>query len=70
LLIWAITWSGAAADAMELEFLCIPRPLERSSEADGGPLRYRVTHRVQPWAPGEVPHLTRSAQAGELGLSV
>lgn len=60
----------AAADAMEVEFVCIPRPLERSNEADGGSLRYRVTHRVRLWAAGEVPHLRRSSQDGDLGLSV
>jgi hypothetical protein len=27
-----------AADAAECEFVCIPRPLERSAGADGGPL--------------------------------
>ncbi len=30
---------SAAADALEVEFVCIPRPLERSTTPDGGPLR-------------------------------
>ena len=40
------------ADAVECEFVCIPRPLERSEGADGGPLCYRVVHRVPMWRPG------------------
>ena len=30
------------SDAIETEFVCIPRPLERSASDDGGPLRYRA----------------------------
>ena len=31
------------SDAFETEFVCIPRPIERSDQADGGPLLYRRT---------------------------
>src|SRR5262249_41098689 len=59
----------AASDAVECEFVCIPRPLERSAGEDGGPLRYRVSHRVAPWAKGETPRLERRALEGDPGLS-
>ena len=32
----------ATSGSFETEFVCIPRPLERSTSANGGPLRYRV----------------------------
>jgi alkaline phosphatase D len=35
---------------LNVEFVCIPRPIERSSTADGGPLAYRIAHRVRLWA--------------------
>ena len=41
----------ASARAFEVEFVCIPRPLERSERADGGPLVYRVTHTAALWRP-------------------
>jgi alkaline phosphatase D len=59
----------AAADAVECEFVCIPRPLERSDTADGGPLRYRVSHRAALWKKGEAPRLERRLADGDLGLS-
>src|SRR6185295_13702092 len=58
------------ADAMECEFVCIPRPLERSEQADGGPLRYRVVHRVPLWGKGERPRLERRVVEGDPGLSL
>jgi alkaline phosphatase D len=58
-----------ASDAVECEFVCIPRPLERASTPDGGPLRYRVSHRVPMWRPGEMPRLERRLSEGDLGLS-
>lgn len=42
---------------LETEFVCIPRPLERSERADGGPLLYRTLHRVRLWRKGEEPKL-------------
>jgi alkaline phosphatase D len=39
----------AASDSFETEFVCIPRPIERSERADGGPLLYRTRHRAALW---------------------
>jgi alkaline phosphatase D len=55
----------ASSDAIEVEFVCIPRPLERSGAPDGGPLRYRVTHRAKLWGPGEAPKLERVKLEGD-----
>jgi alkaline phosphatase D len=57
-------------DELEVEFVCVPRPIERSSAADGGPLAYRVAHRVRRWSPGEAPRVERTAVEGELPLVV
>lgn len=59
-----------AEDAAECEFVCIPRPLERSPEADGGPLRYRVAYRVPLWRRGERPRLEQRVIEGDPGLAV
>jgi alkaline phosphatase D len=56
-------------DAAECEFVCIPRPLERSPGPDGGPLRYRVSHRVPLWGRGERPRLDRRVLEGDPDLS-
>ncbi len=45
------------SDSLETEFVCIPRPLERSDRADGGPLAYRVRHRARLWGRNEPPKL-------------
>ena len=58
----------ASSSELEVEFVCIPRPLERSDRADGGPLAYRVSYRVPRWNPGEAPQLERTATEGELPL--
>jgi alkaline phosphatase D len=60
----------ATADALEVEFVCIPRPIESSGRADGGPLAYRVTHQVQLWKPGRRPQVARTKQDGVLPLAV
>jgi alkaline phosphatase D len=39
----------ATRDFMEVEFVCIPRPIERSGTLDGGNLLYRVRHRAGRW---------------------
>jgi hypothetical protein len=45
------------------EFVCIPTPFERSETDDGGPLRYRVVHRVLPLGAGPAPtDATRSCR--------
>ena len=58
-----------AADEARCDFVCLPRPLERSGTPDGGPLRYRVSHRVPLWGRGEPPRLVRASSEGDLGLS-
>ena len=69
---WAATATrrcASTATRPDCEFVCIPRPLERSATPDGGPLRYRVSHRVALWRKGETPRLERAASEGDLGLS-
>jgi alkaline phosphatase D len=57
-------------DTLETEFVCIPRPIERSSSPDGGPLLYRVTHRVRLWKKGERPELEQRVLEGAPALSI
>jgi alkaline phosphatase D len=59
-----------AGDAVECTFVCIPRPLERSASADGGPLRYRVIHRAARWRAGEPPRLEQRVVEGDPGLAL
>ena len=56
--------------AMQTDFVCIPRPIERAPGVDGGPLRYRVRHEVALWRAGERPQLRQSVLEGDAGLSV
>ena len=58
------------AHSMITEFVCIPRPIERSASADGGPLRYRVRHEVPLWRPGEKIEMRQTLVEGDVGLSV
>lgn len=58
----------ATGDELEVEFVCVPRPIEPNSQADGGPLAYRVAHRVKRWLPGSAPRLERSRVEGSLPL--
>ena len=60
----------ASPDELETEFVCIPTPLERSETEDGGPLRYRVVHRVARWAPGGRPALRQEIVEGDVGLAI
>jgi len=60
----------AAPDSLETEFVCIPRPLERSESADGGPLRYRVRSTAKLWAKGESPKLKLDVLEGDPKLSI
>jgi alkaline phosphatase D len=59
-----------AGDAVECEFVCIPRPIERSPSTDGGPLRYRVVHRVPMWSKGDRPRLEQRVIEGDPGLAL
>lgn len=60
----------ASQAALDVEFVCIPRPLERSETPDGGPLVYRVSHQAKLWKPGEAPQLLRTALEGTVPLSI
>jgi alkaline phosphatase D len=60
----------ASAEFFETEFVCIPRPLERSTRRDGGPLRYRVIHRARLWAKGERPALEQHVIEGDPGFAI
>src|SRR6516162_4325175 len=60
----------ATRDWLEVEFVCIPRPIERSSGREGGPLRYRVVHRVQRWGKAERPRLEQRVIEGSALLSI
>jgi alkaline phosphatase D len=57
-------------DAIETEFVCIPRPVERSSQEDGGPLVYRIAHRAALWGKGERPKLEQRLIEGNPTLSL
>jgi alkaline phosphatase D len=58
------------SDALETEFVCIPRPVDRTTAADGGPLRYRVAHRARLWKQGEKPALEQRVLEGAPTLSI
>ncbi|ESQ91987.1 hypothetical protein ABAC460_03565 [Asticcacaulis sp. AC460] len=55
----------AGPKAIETEFVCIVRPVTRATTPDGGPLRYRVSHRAGLWQPGTAPKLEQSVLEGE-----
>ena len=60
---------NASAEAMQTEFVCIPRPIRRSTSPDGGELRYRVVHTARLWKSGEKPHLEQKVLEGDAELS-
>jgi alkaline phosphatase D len=60
----------ASATGFEAEFVCIPRPLERSEQVDGGPLQYRVRYRATLWGKGEKPALAGTIVEGDPRFSV
>jgi len=57
------------AGTMTTDFVCIPRPIQRSPREDGGPLRYRVRHEVPLWQAGERPQMRQTVLEGDVGLS-
>jgi alkaline phosphatase D len=59
-----------ASEAIEAEFVCIPRPLERSKGEDGGPLAYRVRHRAKLWRGAESPKLEQRILEGDPRFSI
>ncbi len=58
------------ADILETEFVCIPRPLERSERPDGGPILYRTRHRAALWGKGEAPKLELQIVEGDPRFSI
>jgi alkaline phosphatase D len=60
----------ATAKDIETEFVCIPRPVKRSETEDGGPLRYRVSHRAVLWKARERPTLEVKVKEGDPTLSL
>jgi alkaline phosphatase D len=60
----------ADAHAIETEFVCIVRPIARATTPDGGPLRYRVSHRAKLWQPGDRPKLEQRIHEGDPKLSI
>ena len=57
-------------DALETEFVCLSRPLERNDSANGGPLLYRTRHRVKLWRKGQRPRLDLQILEGDPRFSV
>lgn len=66
---YGYTTVRASADELETEFVCIPPPKERSEREDGGPLRYRVVHRVARWTRGQRPQMRTQVVEGDPGLA-
>jgi alkaline phosphatase D len=58
------------SDSLETEFVCIPRPLERSEREDGSPLVYRVKYRCNLWRKGETPTLEGQVLEGDPRFSI
>lgn len=61
---------SAGPDAIDTEFVCIVRPIARATTPDGGPLRYRVSHRAKRWVPGDRPTLEQRVIEGDPKLSI
>ena len=64
---YSVVTAGPAQ--IETEFVCIPRPIRRSTTPDGGPIRYRVRHISKLWSAGEQPELRQEVIEGDVGLS-
>ena len=60
----------AAADRIDTEFVCIPRPIAQTDAPHGGPLRYRVVHSARKWASGDRPQLEARVLEGDPKLSI
>jgi alkaline phosphatase D len=58
------------SDMLETEFVCIPRPIERTEREDGGPLLYRTRHHALLWRKGESPKLELKILEGDPRFSV
>jgi alkaline phosphatase D len=60
----------ATSEYIETEFVCIPRPIERSDRPDGDALSYRVKCRTPRWQTGEAPKLQIQILEGDPKFSV
>jgi alkaline phosphatase D len=60
----------ASGTEMVTEFVCIPRPLERSTSAEGGPILYRVSFTTRTWRADEPPKLQMKVTQGDPRLSI
>ena len=60
----------ATSQEIETEFVCIPRPLERSESNDGGPLNYRVRFRAPFWEKDKAPKLDMKILEGNPKFSI
>jgi len=60
----------ATSTFIETEFVCIPRPIERSERSDGGDILYRVRSRTGLWEHGEAPKLQTRILEGNPKFSV
>lgn len=72
-----VDWGGhgyavvtAGPEYIETVFVCIPRPITRAATPDGGPLRYRVSHRAERWSARQRPVLKQSVLEGDPKLSI
>ncbi|MEP6941162.1 MAG: hypothetical protein ABI846_15450 [Rudaea sp.] len=61
---------STSSEAIEAEFVCIERPLERSDAADGAALCYRVIHRARLRQACGSPKLERRIVDGDPRLSI
>ena len=60
----------ATSETIAVEFVCIPRPLERSNQQDGGPVRYRVVHSAPLWRGTEATRLKQKVLEGDARFSI
>jgi alkaline phosphatase D len=60
----------AAADRLETEFICLPRPIVRQDQPDGGPILYRVRHAARLWRKHERPNLEQKVIEGNPAFSI
>ena len=60
----------AAADRLETEFICVPRPIVRQEQPDGGPMLYRVRHTAKLWRKQERPILEQKVIEGNPVFSI
>jgi alkaline phosphatase D len=62
--------ASAGPDRIDVEFVCIVRPIARATTLDGGPLRHCVSHRAPLWRPGQAPKLEQRVLEGDAKLSI